>query len=92
MNEHDDEEIESGYIVVRSYASPVLASAANKLSVWVTMKMESGWAPLGPPQVHNDGGEVLSDSGYDEIAVSQDSIFPPFYQKYSPKKVFSMRS
>ena len=54
MNEHDSEEIESGYIVVRS-ASPVLASAANKLSVWVTMKMESGCVPLGPPQVHNDG-------------------------------------
>lgn len=54
MSEEDDNEIESGYIVVRS-ASPVLASAANKLSVWVTMKMESGWEPLGPPQIHNDG-------------------------------------
>jgi len=49
-----NEELESGYIVVRS-ASPVLASACNKLSTWVTMKMESGWTPHGDPQIHNDG-------------------------------------
>ena len=54
MTESEVEEIESGYIIVRS-ASTVLASAANKLGVWVTMKMESGWMPLGPPQLHNDG-------------------------------------
>ena len=52
--EPEVEELESGYIIVRS-ASPVLASAANKLSAWVSMKMESGWTPHGPPQIHNDG-------------------------------------
>ena len=52
-DEHDDE-IEQGYIIVRS-ASPVLASASNKLSTWVTMKMEAGWSPHGPPQIHHDG-------------------------------------
>ena len=54
MAESEIEEIESGYIIVRS-ASTVLASAANKLGAWVTMKMESGWIPLGPPQLHYDG-------------------------------------
>ncbi len=54
MSEGDDVEIEEGYIIVRS-ASPVLASASNKLSTWVTMKMESGWTPHGPPQIHHDG-------------------------------------
>ena len=54
MAESEIEEIESGYIIVRS-ASTVLASAANKLGAWVTMKMESGWTPLGPPQLHYDG-------------------------------------
>lgn len=54
MKEVNDIETESGYTIVRS-ASSSLASAANKLSTWVTMKMESGWAPSGPPQIHNDG-------------------------------------
>tara|TARA_B100000287_G_scaffold430191_1_gene484964 strand:- start:594 stop:794 length:201 start_codon:yes stop_codon:yes gene_type:complete len=54
MVDDGESEIEEGYIIVRS-ASPVLASAANKLSTWVTMKMESGWSPHGPPQIHHDG-------------------------------------
>ncbi len=54
MSDADAIEIESGYIIVRS-ASTSLASAANKLSTWVTMKMETGWSPSGPPQIHNDG-------------------------------------
>ena len=53
MSEGDTDQ-ESGYIIVRS-TSPVLASASNKLSAWVSMKMESGWTPHGPPQIHNDG-------------------------------------
>ena len=53
MSEAEIEEIESGYIIVRS-ASPVMASASNKLSAWVSMKMESGWAPHGPPQMYHD--------------------------------------
>ena len=48
------EEPEGGYLIVRS-ASTVLASASNKLSSWVSMKMESGWKPHGNPQVHHDG-------------------------------------
>ena len=46
MSEGDDgiEEKTEGYIIVRS-ASPVLASATNKLSTWVSIKMESGWKP-----------------------------------------------
>jgi len=43
-----------GYILVRS-ASSVLASASNKLSTWVSMKMELDWAPHGPPQIYHDG-------------------------------------
>ena len=54
MSEEDQLDVESGYIIVRS-ASPVLASASNKLSAWVSMKMESGWVPHGPPQIFNDG-------------------------------------
>ena len=45
---------DSKYIVVRSESS-VMASAANKLGIWVSMKMDSGWVPHGPPQIHNDG-------------------------------------
>ena len=45
---------DSGYIIVRS-ASSVLASASNKLSAWVTMKMEGGWSPHGSPQIFHDG-------------------------------------
>jgi hypothetical protein len=48
------EEQELKYIIVRS-ASSVLASASNKLSTWVSLKMDSGWVPHGPPQIHNDG-------------------------------------
>ena len=47
-------ETNQNYIIVRS-ASSVLASAANKLSSWVSLKMEDGWAPHGPPQMHHDG-------------------------------------
>ena len=54
MSEVESDAQGPGYIVVRS-ASTVLASAANKLSAWVTMKMESGWVPSGPPQIHKDG-------------------------------------
>tara|TARA_B110000444_G_C18837440_1_gene596846 strand:- start:2116 stop:2319 length:204 start_codon:yes stop_codon:yes gene_type:complete len=43
-----------GYIIVRS-ASPVLASATNKLSTWVSIKMESGWFPHANPQLYHDG-------------------------------------
>ena len=50
----ESEEQQLRYIIVRS-ASPVLASASNKLSTWVSLKMDSGWAPHGPPQIHNDG-------------------------------------
>jgi len=54
MSEDEQTETDAGYIIVRS-ASPVLASASNKLSAWVSMKMESGWSPHGPPQIYNDG-------------------------------------
>ena len=54
MAEEEQSERESGYIIVRS-ASSVLASASNKLSAWVSMKMEEGWTPHGPPQLYNDG-------------------------------------
>jgi len=43
-----------GYIIVRS-ASPVLASATNKLSTCVSIKMESGWMPHANPQLYHDG-------------------------------------
>ena len=48
------EEKNEGYILVRS-ASPVLASATNKLSTWVSIKMESGWKPHANPQLFHDG-------------------------------------
>ena len=51
---HASEEQEGGYLIVRS-ASTALASASNKLSSWVSMKMETGWEPHGPPQLFNDG-------------------------------------
>ena len=44
----------SKYIIVRS-SSTVVASASNKLSTWVSMKMEDSWMPHGSPQIHNDG-------------------------------------
>ena len=50
----ESEEQEMRYIIVRS-ASSVLASASNKLSTWVSLKMDTGWVPHGPPQVHYDG-------------------------------------
>jgi hypothetical protein len=52
VGESDEQEMR--YIIVRS-ASSVLASASNKLSSWVSLKMDSGWSPHGPPQIHNDG-------------------------------------
>jgi len=54
MAEVGESEQQDGYIIVRS-ASTVLASASNKLATWVSMKMEVGWSPHGPPQIHNDG-------------------------------------
>tara|TARA_B100001964_G_C13770675_1_gene395871 strand:+ start:101 stop:304 length:204 start_codon:yes stop_codon:yes gene_type:complete len=48
------EEVDAGYIIVRS-SSTALASASNKLGIWVTMKMEGGWAPHGSPQIFRDG-------------------------------------
>ena len=54
MPEDSEGEVEAGYIIVRS-ASPVLASASNKLSAWVTMKMETGWVPHGNPQFFYEG-------------------------------------
>ena len=54
MADPEVEEFDSGYIIVRS-ASTVLASASNKLSAWVTMKMETGWSPHGSPQIHYEG-------------------------------------
>ena len=53
MEESSSENESDGYIIVRS-ASTVLASAANKLAAWVSMKMEVGWVPHGPPQMHSD--------------------------------------
>jgi len=52
----DESEIDgnSKYILVRS-ASPVLASASNKLGTWVSLKIEEGWFPHGSPQLHSDG-------------------------------------
>ena len=50
----ESDEQEMRYIIVRS-ASSVLASASNKLSTWVSLKMDTGWTPHGPPQIHNDG-------------------------------------
>ena len=52
----DDVEIDGDgkYILVRS-TSPALASAANKLGTWVSLKMEEGWIPHGSPQIHHDG-------------------------------------
>jgi hypothetical protein len=52
----DDVEVDgnSKYILVRS-ASPVLASASNKLGTWVSLKIEEGWTPHGSPQFHSDG-------------------------------------
>jgi hypothetical protein len=38
------------YTIVRS-SSTGFASATNKLSAWVTMRMEDGWRPHGPPQI-----------------------------------------
>ncbi len=52
----DDADIaqDSKYILIRS-ASPVLASASNKLGTWVSLKIDEGWTPHGSPQIHNDG-------------------------------------
>jgi hypothetical protein len=42
------------YTIVRS-SSTGFASATNKLSAWVTMRMEDGWKPHGPPQMIFNG-------------------------------------
>lgn len=42
------------YTIVRSSSSG-FASATNKLSAWVTMRMEDGWKPHGSPQMVFDG-------------------------------------
>ena len=42
------------YILVRS-TSTALASASNKLGIWVSMKIDEGWSPHGSPQIHYDG-------------------------------------
>ena len=52
--EESEVEGEGKYIIVRS-ASPVLASAANKLGTWVSLKIEEGWSPHGSPQFYHDG-------------------------------------
>ena len=54
MSEAEVSDRDTGYIIVRS-SSPALASATNKLSAWVTMRMEDGWEPHGPPQMVFDG-------------------------------------
>ena len=54
MESDESREDDTGYIIVRS-ASVALASATNKLSAWVSMKMETGWKPHGDPQIYNDG-------------------------------------
>ena len=54
MVEDIETDLNSGYIIVRS-ASTVLASASNKLSSWVSLKMEEGWTPHGSPQIYHDG-------------------------------------
>jgi len=46
----ESEEQELRYVLVRS-TSTVIASASNKLSTWVSLKMDSGWRPSGPPQI-----------------------------------------
>jgi hypothetical protein len=38
------------YILIRS-SSKVFSSASNKLSRWVSIKMDSGWIPHGSPQI-----------------------------------------
>ena len=52
----DNADKDNGYTIVRS-SSPVLASASNKLSTWVSMKMDMGWSPLGAPVLHFDGNK-----------------------------------
>ena len=49
-----DEEQDQYYILIRS-ASPALASASNKLSTWVSLKIKEGWSPHGSPVVNHDG-------------------------------------
>ena len=52
--EDDAEEENEGYIIIRSN-STVLASASNKLSTWVSIKMNAGWKPHANPQLFHDG-------------------------------------
>ena len=51
---NDIDDVEEKYTIVRS-TSTVLASASNKLGTWVSMKINLGWTPIGPPQIYNDG-------------------------------------
>ena len=44
------------YMLVRS-ESPALASAANKLTTWVGLKMKEGWSPHGSMQMQYQGGK-----------------------------------
>jgi len=56
-----DKELENDnekYIIVRS-SSTVLASASNKLSTWVSIKINENWHPHGSPQIHNDGDKYF---------------------------------
>ena len=46
----DVTENEIQYTIVRSSSSG-FASATNKLSAWVTMRMEDGWKPHGSLQM-----------------------------------------
>ena len=54
----ESEEQDMRYIIVRS-SSPVLASASNKLSTWVSLKMNAGWKPHGPPQIEKDDDKFV---------------------------------
>jgi len=49
LDSKDDNQDLQKYILVRS-SSTVFSSASNKLSRWVSIKMDSGWSPHGPPQ------------------------------------------
>ena len=58
VQDNESGEQDMRYIIVRS-ASPVLASASNKLSTWVSLKMNLGWNPHGPPQIEKDGDKFV---------------------------------
>ena len=54
MGNDDDAFLNENYTIIRS-SSKVLASASNKLSTWVSIKMNEGWNPTGSPQFFHDG-------------------------------------